>query len=89
MVPLSFTRAAADYNIKKVEKAYEAAEKSKHIKNLTGYLISAVTEGYELIEMEDKAAASKKRKKKNSFNDIMETDYDVSEIEKLIIANEN
>lgn len=81
--------AAADYNIKKVEKAYEAAEKSKHIKNLTGYLISAVTEGYELIEMEDKAAASKKRKKKNSFNDIMETDYDVSEIEKLIIANEN
>ena len=37
--------------------------------------------------MEDKAAASKKRKKRNSFNDIMETDYDVSEIEKLIIAN--
>ncbi len=71
---------AANYNTELIKKQYEALEKKgTDIKNLVGYLISAVREDYE--------TNVKKKLVENSFNNFEQNTYDFEELEKKILDN--
>ena len=74
---------AADYNIQRVRDAVEVLnQNSTEIKNLSGWLITAIKEGYRPV----KKAASRKRKQANT--DYEQRNYDYSELEKILLRNE-
>lgn len=91
---------AADYDMDKIQKAYDLAGKSKGIQNLTGWMIKAIQEGYEAAtekkssapkekaKEKEKPAAKKRtgRKKKSDFQEFEQNDYDFDEIEKKLIG---
>lgn len=85
---------AADYDMEKIQKAYDLAQKSKGIQNLTGWMIKAIQDGYGEVKIpatkKEKEGTKKKssgRKKKGSFQDYEQTDYDFDELEKGLLAN--
>ena len=83
---------AADYNFDKIEKAYNIAQKTKGIKNLAGWMIQAIRDGYETNDVPVQKKEPKKRTrktavKKNSYQDFEQTDYDFDEIERNFINN--
>lgn len=88
---------AAEYDVMKVKKANMALTKCNNVTNPVGFLISAIKEEYECIDIVDveykEVLAKDKKLKKNSkavnaFNQFKQAEYDMTEIEKLI-ANEN
>ncbi len=74
---------ASDYDIEKLEKAYELSKNSS-IENLVGWLITAMKEGYEA------KPSDRKNEIKNKFNNFEQmefNDIDIEQYEKLIIDN--
>lgn len=71
---------AAEYDKEKIEKANQVFE-SYHgeIENVVGFIISAIKDGYE---------ASEKKKKKNSFNNFHQREYDYDQLELQILRND-
>lgn len=84
---------AAGYDKEKVRIAYELSQHASGIDNLTGWMISAIREGYQ--PRDNKAADSgsrskgtarsgKSRTRKNGFNDINQNEYDFEELEQQL-----
>lgn len=80
---------AAEYDIEKIKAAYEISQKqTKDIRNLTGYLITAIEDDYQHIYVE--AMENPKRnnsKKMNQFNQMTIVDYNFEELERLLPDN--
>lgn len=82
---------ASGYNFAKIQKACEVANGSNpdKIKNMTGFLISAIQNDYQPAK--EKASTARKRtttkSKRNKAADFMQTDYDFDEIEKNLLGN--
>lgn len=73
----------SDYNLEKVKKAVEVLNATnKEVPNVVGFIIGAIKDNYE-IPIKKEA----KKNYKNSFNDMMHTDYDFDEIEKALLSN--
>lgn len=72
----------ADYDIEKIKKAYSLMQQSKTpIKNITGWLASAIKEEYE------EGIQKKTSSPKNSFTNFPRGEYDMEELEKVILDN--
>ena len=67
---------AAEYNIDVIKEKYDLFEHAE-ADNPTGWMISAIKGDYK---------KSKPKEKKNTFNDMMHTDYDFEEIEKNLLG---
>lgn len=84
---------AADYDMERIEKAYNLSkESSTEIKNLTGWLLSAIQKGYDAApEVAPKKEEPKKKKrgrtKKNSFTDFEQNEYDFDELEQKLLKH--
>lgn len=71
----------ADYDISRVEKAYQVSKKQKNkIHNLTAYLIMAIRDEYDI-------PVSVVNKKGTGFNNFNERQYDFDELEKELLDN--
>lgn len=82
----------ANYQFDKIEKAYSIAQKTKGIKNLAGWMIQAIRDGYESNDVpvqkkEPKKRGRKASAKKKEYQDFEQTDYDFEEIENKLTAN--
>lgn len=68
----------SEYDIDKVKQAYEVAKKQPNgVNNLTGFMIKAIKEGYEVV----------KTTSSNGFKNFEQRDYDFDEIEKIVEGN--
>lgn len=86
----------ADYQYERIEKAYNIAKDTAGIKNLAGWMIQAIREGYEPnVAPKKNSNASKvknvvkkksSKSKKGSFQDFEQTEYDFDEIEKKLLG---
>ena len=75
---------AAEYDIKKIEKAYMVASSSTSpIDNLVGFIIKAIKEDYDLPVKKENG------KKQNKFNNFHQRDYDFDEYEKVLLNKGN
>ena len=70
----------ANYDLDKVQKAYDLSKKQTQINNLTGWLIKAIEEQYE-------EPVPKKGKSKKAYGDFMERQYDFEELESQLVSN--
>lgn len=79
---------AASYDFEKIETAYKIAKTNDDkIDNLTGFLIMAIKEEYELVEKKEKPKNKKspaKKVTKNKFTDFEQHNYDYADLEKKI-----
>lgn len=74
---------AAGYDIERVRKAYEVATSSKQpIDNLVGFMVAAITKGYEAPVKKPRG-----RPKKNTFQEFEQLAYDFDDIENNFMAN--
>jgi len=67
---------AAEYNTEKVLKVYDMAKKKKNIHNVIGWMLEALKNNYEEHSV----------KKKNSFNDFEQRDYDFEQLEMELLS---
>lgn len=67
---------AANYDFGKIKNAYDVASNASRIDNLVGFMIKAIKDEYE-------KPVSKKRK--NSFDNFHQREYDYSELEKGLL----
>lgn len=69
----------AGYDIEKIKTAYQVMKSSgKKIENVTGFMIKAIQDGY-------KEPVTYSSKKKNSFTNIHQRDYDYDELERAFL----
>ena len=70
---------AAEYNYEKIEKAYHVMESSSsNISNVVGFMVKAIKEDYDIP-----VTASRK---KSTFSNFHQRDYDYDELEKIFIT---
>ncbi len=69
---------AADYDLDKVQEAYEVAKVSGDITNIVGWMIKAIKEGYKM---------PKGKKKQNTYDSFMQNEYDFDQLEKDLVEN--
>ena len=80
--------SASEYDIDRIKAAYKIVKsQAGEIRNLTGYLISAIENEYQSVTVEAKESGKKGYVKKNQFNQMTLVDYDFEEIEKYIVNN--
>lgn len=85
----------ADYDLEKIKKACDVVDNSNldKIKNMTGFLISAIQNNYKPAEKDDAEERPAKTKRKSSAGrkkksaEFMQTEYDFDEIEKNLLNN--
>lgn len=79
---------AADYDFAKVSKAYHVMKSSAtKIENITGFLLKAIKEGYEMpVSADGKEIKENKKPKNNKFNNAPQRQYDYDELEKKLLA---
>ncbi len=65
----------ADYDLTKIVKAYEAAEKTTDINNFVGWMISAIKKDY------SSPVSKKSAKKKMEFDNYSQREYDYKKLE--------
>ena len=75
----------ADYDLYRIKKAYNVLKHSGKVENMVGFLISAIKNNYDVKTYGKSNRKSKNDK--NSFNRIMENDYDLKKLEEEILAN--
>lgn len=75
----------ADYDLFRIKKAYNVLKCSGKVENIVGFLISAIKNNYDIKTYENSNRKSKNNK--NSFNRIMENDYNIKKLEEEILAN--
>lgn len=68
---------AANYDMDKIRQAYEIACESSNVKNLVGFMIKAIQDEY--------MPPIHKEKKKNSFNNFEQRQYDFADFEREIL----
>lgn len=80
---------AAGYDLDRIKKAYDASKDSPNISNFTGWMITAVKEGYQPGKCRKTKAktSSKSKKSRNSFTDFEQNEYDFEELEKQLLHN--
>ena len=79
--------SAANDDIEKVRAAYQFALKKGNIHNLTGWLISAIKEGWEDVEI---IGSAREINRTAEFNNASGRNYDMDELEKKLLAtNDN
>ena len=72
---------AADYDEGRIRKAIDASRRTGRIENLTGWLISAIRNGYEAPE---KSSEKENRSSANRFNRYPQNSYDFEALEKFL-----
>lgn len=68
---------AAVYDIEKIKKAYQIMLQSGEIENVTGFLIKAIEDRYEM--------PVKAKKQDGGFNDFTQRSYNYDELEKILL----
>lgn len=75
---------AANYEYEKIEKAYKILKSSSvTINNFVGFMIKAIEDDYD--EPMENVQEEKKQKKKTSFNNFEQRQYDYNELEKMLL----
>ena len=83
---------AAEYNEQKICTAYELEKHAKNVESFTAWMIAAIKGGYQPSETTQKIqktknnTSSKRRKKKDSFDNFEEREYDIDAIEKKLLG---
>lgn len=83
---------AAEYNEQKICTAYELEKHAKNVENFTAWMIAAIKGGYQPSETTQKIqktknnTSSKRRKRKDSFDNFEEREYDIDAIEKKLLG---
>ena len=76
---------AADYDEGRIRKAIDASRRTGRIENLTGWLISAIRNGYEAPE---KSSEKENRSSANRFNRYPQNSYDFEALEKFLMEQQ-
>lgn len=80
--------AAAGYDADRIKAAYDLSKESPGIGNLTGWLISAVKEGYQSQKQKKKASPKKKARQAPGFMNFEQNEYDFEELEEKLLNTE-
>ena len=73
---------AAEYDFEKIKQAYEVAGTAGDIKNLVGFMLKAIKDDYQAPVKKTKS------KKKNSFNNFEQRQYDFDDFERQLLNKE-
>lgn len=73
---------AAEYDFEKIKQAYEVAGTAGDIKNLVGFMLKAIKDDYQTPVKKTKS------KKKNSFNNFEQRQYDFDDFERQLLNKE-
>ncbi len=81
----------AAYDKERIIKAFKIADQASNVRDLVGYIITAIEENWDLPvskgNLGDNKTKKKESKKKNQFTDFEQRDYDFEELEKKLRSN--